>query len=337
MDAAPAPSGDEKLEQARARPLWRSLIKLARPHQWSKSVFVFIGPVYALADNAERVEDPWSLLIPALFAAVSFALASSGCYVFNDLMDAEADRAHPRKRRRPIACGAVGPGQAKVFGVLLLVGAGLALLPIWDSARWVGLFVGLHVLNVLLYSVKLKHIVILDVIILSIGFVLRVLGGCAAADVAPSTWLLNSTLFLSMFLAFGKRLGERRTMGSDEAAIAARTVQSFYSDQLLRMVVVVTAVATLLTYAGYTQTREADFLLRLSQGEGGFSLNLLWLTILPAMYALIRCITLLERGEHDDPTELATKDLPFQLAAGVFALITVVLVLVRSMLTGSGG
>ncbi len=123
----------------------------------------------------------------------------------------------------------------------------------------------------------------------------------------------------------------------ENAAIAARTVQGFYSDQLLRMVVVVTAVATLLTYAGYTQTREADFLLRLSAEEGGFSLNLLWLTILPAMYALIRCITLLERGEHDDPTELATKDLPFQLAAGVFALITVVLVLVRPMLNASGG
>ena len=331
MDPATAPEGDERLERARARPLWRSLIKLARPHQWSKSVFVFIGPVYALADASHEDRAAGSVLLPPLFAAVSFALASSGCYVFNDLMDAEADRAHPRKRRRPIACGAVSPAQAKIFGVALLVGAALALLPIGEPARWVGLFVGLHVINVTLYSLRLKHIVILDVIILSIGFVLRVLGGCAAADVAPSTWLLNSTLFLSMFLAFGKRLGERRTMGSDEAAAAARTVQSVYSDQLLRMVVVVTAVATLLTYAGYTQTREADFLLILG-GEDGFSLNLLWLTILPAMYALLRAITLLERGEHDDPTELATKDRPFQLAAGVFALITVVLVLVRPML-----
>ncbi len=337
MDTGSALAGDEKLDKARSRPLWRSLLKLARPHQWSKSAFVLIGPVYALSDGKAGIDGPWTLLYPALLAAISFALASSGCYVFNDLMDIEADRIHPRKRYRPLACGSVTPGQAKVYGVFLLLGAALALVPIWDSARWVGLLVGLHVLNVLLYSVKLKHIVIVDVIVLSLGFVLRVLGGCAAADVAPSTWLLNSTLFLSMFLAFGKRLGERRTMGSDEAAIAARTVQSFYSDQLLRMVVVVTAVATLLTYAGYTQTREADFLLRLSAAEGGFSLNLLWITILPAMYALIRCITLLERGEHDDPTELATKDLPFQLAAGVFALITVVLVLVRPMLNAPGG
>ncbi|MFI4897431.1 MAG: UbiA prenyltransferase family protein [Phycisphaerales bacterium JB059] len=331
MDAGQAHVVDEQLERARSRPLWRSLIKLARPHQWSKSAFVFIGPVYALADGSHDPSQARPMLLAALLAAISFSLASSGCYVVNDLMDIEADRAHPRKRRRPIACGAVRPGQAKVFAVTLLLAAGLALIPLLGDARWVGLLVGLHVLNVLLYSVRLKHIVILDVIILSLGFVLRVLGGCAAAGVAPSTWLLNSTLFLSMFLAFGKRLGERRTMGGAEASIAARTVQGKYSDELLRMLVVVTAVATLLTYAGYTQTRESDFLLTLGE-PGGFSLNLLWLTILPAIYALIRAITLLERGEHDDPTELATKDRPFQLAAGLFALITVALVVVRPML-----
>jgi 4-hydroxybenzoate polyprenyltransferase len=331
MDAGQAHVVDEQLERARSRPLWRSLIKLARPHQWSKSAFVFIGPVYALADGSHDASEARPMLLAALLAAISFSLASSGCYVFNDLMDVEADRTHPRKRRRPIACGAVSPGQAKVFAVALLVASALALIPLLGEARWVGLLVGLHVLNVLLYSVRLKHVVILDVIMLSLGFVLRVLGGCAAAGVAPSTWLLNSTLFLSMFLAFGKRLGERRTMGGAQASIAARTVQGKYSDELLRMLVVVTAVATLLTYAGYTQTREADFLITLGE-PGGFSLNLLWLTILPAIYALIRAITLLERGEHDDPTELATKDRPFQLAAGLFALITVALVVVRPML-----
>ena len=296
---------------------------------------MFIGPFYAFAQNGFG-EDAVQVILRTILAAVSFSLASSGCYVFNDLMDVESDRAHPRKRRRPIASGAVSERQGKVFAVLLLIGAALALVPLLGSARWVGLLVGLHVLNVLFYSVRLKHIVILDVMVLSIGFVLRMLGGCAAADVAPSTWLLNSTLFLSMFLAFGKRLGERRSMGSPEAAVAARTVQGFYSDQLLRMVVVVTAVATLLTYAGYTQTREANFIFVLSDA-GGFSLNLLWLTILPAMYALLRSITLLERGDYDDPTELAMRDIPFQIAAGVFALITVLLVLVRPMLESSGG
>lgn len=307
------------------RPLAASLIKLARPHQWSKSVFVFIGPFYAYTQDGTGLE-VGELVRRTLIAAACFALASSGCYVFNDLMDAEADRAHPRKRRRPIASGAVSPRIAIIYGVSLLLAAGALLLLLPPAqAGWLGVTAGTYVVSVQLYSLRLKHFAILDVIILSLGFVLRVLGGCAAVGVTPSTWLLNSTLFLSMFLAFGKRLGERRSMG-DQADIA-RAAQKSYSDELLRMVVVVTAVATLLTYAGYIQAREEDYRLALHAANQatGFGLNLLWVTILPALYALIRAITLLERGDFDDPTELAIRDLPFQAAAGLFVLITAVL------------
>lgn len=305
-------------------PLALSLLRLARVHQWSKSVFVFIGPFYAYTQGGAGLE-LGDLALRTLVAAACFALASSGCYVFNDLMDAEEDRAHPRKRRRPIASGAVSKGQAIVFGLVLFVGAGALLLALPPkSAAWLGAIVGTYVVSVQLYSLRLKHIAILDVLILSLGFVLRVLGGCAAVSVTPSTWLLNSTLFLSMFLAFGKRLGERRSLGAVAADV--RLVQGVYSDQLLRMVVVVTAVATLLTYAGYVQAREGDYTLTLhAVGEGGFGLNLLWLTILPAIYALLRAITLLERGEQDDPTELAMRDPPFQAAAVLFVAITAVL------------
>lgn len=308
-----------------SRPLVASLIKLARPHQWSKSVFVFIGPFYAYTQDGTGLE-VGELIRRTLIAAACFALASSGCYVFNDLMDADADRAHPRKRKRPIASGAVSPRVAVVYGVALLLGAGALLLLLPPAqAGWLGVTAGIYVVSVQLYSLRLKHFAILDVIILALGFVLRVLGGCAAVGVTPSTWLLNSTLFLSMFLAFGKRLGERRSMG-DQAGVA-RSAQKAYSDELLRMVVVVTAVATLLTYAGYIQAREDDYRLALHAANQatGFGLNLLWLTILPALYALIRAITLLERGDYDDPTELAIRDLPFQAAAGLFVLITAAL------------
>ncbi len=306
-------------------PLAFSLLRLARVHQWSKSVFVFIGPFYAYTQGGVGL-DAAELTVRTLIAAACFALASSGCYVFNDLMDAQADRAHPRKRRRPIASGAVSRNQALVFGVLLLAGAaGMLLLLPGRAGAWLGVIVGVYVVSVQLYSLRLKHIAILDVLILSLGFVLRVLGGCAAVSVTPSTWLLNSTLFLSMFLAFGKRLGERRSLG--EEAANARLVQGVYSDQLLRMVVVVTAVATLLTYAGYVQAREDDYRISLhAAADGpGFGLNLLWLTMLPAVYALLRAITLLEKGEHDDPTELAMKDPPFQAGALLFLAITAAL------------
>src|SRR5690606_20158846 len=115
----------------------------------------------------------------------------------------------------------------------------------------------LYVVNVSAYSAGLKQVVILDEMSLAAGFVLRVLAGCAAVMIEPSSWLLKTVFFLAMFLAFGKRLGERRTMQGD--AIAARGVQSAYTDDLLRMAVVVTAVATLLTYAAYTQSQDDRF------------------------------------------------------------------------------
>ena len=222
--------------------LARGLLKLARPTQWSKSVFVAIGPFYWLTDNTP--EDIWVFVADVLMACVAFALASSGCYVFNDLADVEEDRNHPRKKKRPIASGLVPESLARWYAMGLFAGAALlvALLP--SATRWAtGAFLVAYVVNVLAYSARLKHMVIADVLSLSMGFVLRVLGGCAAISIAPSTWLLNVVLFLSMTLAFGKRLGERRTVTGDVASI--RGVQSQYSDELLRMAVVVTGVGTL--------------------------------------------------------------------------------------------
>lgn len=312
----PAPlSGPAIAAPARARPLWWNLVRLARPVQWSKSVFVLVGPMYALVDKPRGLNELVSeVLGPALLAAAIFALISSACYVVNDVLDAPKDRLHPRKSRRPVASGAVTPGQAMVFAAVLVAASGALLAWVPGPVRgWVGIAAGLYALNVNLYSLWLKHAAVADVMCLSLGFVIRVFGGCAAVAIAPTSWLLNCTLFLAMFLSFGKRLGERRTMGGGDAAAAIRGVHAVYTDELLRMAVVVTAVATLVTYAGYVQAREVLF-------HGG--VNLLWFTMLPAMYALMRCMVLLDRGRYDDPTVLATKDLPTQAAFGLFALIT---------------
>ncbi|MBL9031766.1 MAG: UbiA prenyltransferase family protein [Phycisphaerae bacterium] len=304
-----------------ARPALRHFIRLARPHQWVKGAFVAVGPAYAFATGTRL---GWASVLGVAGAVLAFGLAASSCYVVNDIRDREADRLHPRKRHRPIASGAVSVSAAGAFAVVLLIGACLACLLTVVGQRaapatgpvghplWLGVTVLVYVLNTNLYSVRFKHEVVLDVISLAAGFVLRVLGGCAAAGVAPSAWLLNVTFFVSMFLAFGKRLGERRTMG--EAAAGARGVQAAYTDELLRMSVVVTGVATLVTYAGYVQAQAAKY-------EVGF--NALWLTMLPATYGLLRCIVVLERGVYDDPTELAWRDRPFQAAVVLFGALTV--------------
>ena len=301
------------------RPLWVSLIRLARPVQWAKSVFVLIGPVYALADPAGGKSA--SVLMPlALIAAAAFALVSSACYIINDLADAPKDRLHPRKRNRPIASGAVSPAQAALLGGTLFL-AGLGLLSLLPAAQawWTLLAVLVYAGNVLAYSLGLKNAIMADVISLSGGFVIRVLGGCAAAGVTPSTWLLNVTFFLAMFLAFCKRLGERRLMqaqGVDPASV--RGVQKAYTDDLLQMSVVVTAVATLVTYAMYVQAHESRYM-------RGF--NLLWLTLIPATYGLMRAIVLVERAEYDDPTEIASRDWRVQAAAVAFGVTMIGLVL----------
>jgi len=293
-----------------------SLLRLARPKQWSKSVFVLLGPLYGLPELINEVH--WTKIATgALAAAVIFAFASSACYIVNDILDAEQDRAHPRKRNRPIASGAVSPVQASIFAAALLAAALLLLLLAFEGTPLllVGMTVALYIGNVTIYSALLKHVVIADVMCLAGGFVIRVLGGCAALGNSPTVWLLNCTFFLAMFLAFGKRLGERRSMG--EGASATRLVQSAYTDNFLEMAVVVTGVATLVGYTIYVETQTGLY-------DWGF--NLLWLTVLPATYALFRCIVLLDRGRYDDPTELAVQDRAFQLAAVLFAGLTALLV-----------
>lgn len=297
-----------------------ALVRLVRPHQWLKQAFVLVGPVYGGVLARAEV---WGPVVAALAA---FCLASSACYIVNDLRDQGADRLHPRKRHRPIASGAVSSRTAAALAAVLLIAALAAVAAVYplalprgqtialQSTLLVGGAVALYVVNTMAYSLALKRLVIADVMSLSLGFVLRVLGGCAAAMVEPSSWLLNVTLFVSMFLAFGKRLGERRTMG--EQASAARSVQSGYTDDMLRMMVAVTAVACLVTYAGYVQAQAARY-------THGF--NLLWLTTIPALYAMLRAIVQMERGRFDDPTELAGKDRPFQAAGVLFVLITGVL------------
>lgn len=303
---------------AGGRSLTRSLLRLARPHQWAKSAFVLIGPFYGLRELEERGVDLASVGVRAALAVIAFSLASSACYVINDIADREADRLHPRKRTRPIASGAVRVRTAWMFSLALFAGSAAAALAL-PGATWGWMFaiLALYAANVAMYSARLKHVVIVDVMSLSLGFVLRVVAGCVAVGVAPSVWLLNVTLFLAMFLSFGKRLGERRTLAGvehdEDAALRHRPVQRMYTDILLQMFVVVTAVATLMTYAGYVQ----------SWGEErGHGVGALWVTLLPAMYCLLRAIVLLEHGRYDDPTQLAMHDRAFQAGALVFALLT---------------
>lgn len=224
----------------------KALLTLMRPHQWVKNVVVLAGVVFA-----GKLSDPESV-IRALAAFGTFCIVSSGTYVFNDLLDAERDRLHPDKCRRPIAAGVVTKGAASGM-FLVLWGAGVALA--FALGPRFGMACIAYVALNLLYTLWLKHQVLIDVMGISIGFMIRAIGGVEVLrDVDPavmlSPWLLLCTFFLALVLGFGKRRSELSLL--DESASDHRAVLGDYSMSLLDSVMPMVGTAAILAYSIYT-------------------------------------------------------------------------------------
>ena len=177
----------------------RALVQLVRPSQWIKNLVVFAALVFG-----GRLFDPESV-VRSVVAFVAFCKIASAAYVVNDLCDVESDRRHPEKRHRPLVAGRVSPGAARVLALALGAGAlGLAAAvgPAFAAA------VGAYGVLQILYSWKLKHLVIVDVMSIATGFVLRAAGGGIAIGVVVSPWLIICTFLLALFLALQKRRHE---------------------------------------------------------------------------------------------------------------------------------
>jgi HAD superfamily hydrolase (TIGR01490 family) len=216
-------------------------IKLVRPHQWVKNAFVFVGVVFGHAWLQPDV------VLSAVLAAAAFSLTSSAIYIVNDYADRERDRLHPKKRHRPLASGRVTPRAAFVVaGVLAVAAAALA----HAAGNLVVGIVAAYALMNLAYSFSLKGIVILDVFIISAGFILRILAGTLAIAIYPSQWLIVCSLFLTLFLGFTKRRAELLSTGSD--FLIHRKVLLSYNASLLDKMISVCACAALMCYALYT-------------------------------------------------------------------------------------
>ncbi|NLF08567.1 MAG: UbiA prenyltransferase family protein [Pirellulaceae bacterium] len=189
-----------------------ALIQLARPKDWVKNIFVILPVPFALAAEANRVD--WAMFALGLFG---FCLINSAVYVLNDLRDSEADRLHPRKRNRPIASGRVSR-PAAVAEMTVLLYAGLAAS--FFTGKPLALFyAGVYLIINLFYSLGMKNIPLMDVFMLSSGYVIRVLLGCALVAAAPSPWLLLCTGTLALFLGFAKRRADlSEQLGADHRA-----------------------------------------------------------------------------------------------------------------------
>jgi 4-hydroxybenzoate polyprenyltransferase len=232
---------EELTDDLKTRSRFKATLVSLRPLQWIKNGFILIPLLFA-----QEIFNPQSLA--SIFQAVIvFCFLSSGVYLINDLIDLEADRRHPEKSKRPLAAGELSPRAAAFMAVTLV-----AVSLVWSA--WISaalLIIGIVYLSIqLLYSYRLKEVVIIDIFCISSGFLLRVLAGAAAIDVHVSDWLIVCTILISMLLAMGKRRHELILLGDGDAK-THRKVLSKYTPYLLDQMIGVITGSTILSYMLY--------------------------------------------------------------------------------------
>ena len=292
MKAEPAP------EKGPPRNLVTGLIKAIRPRQWVKNVLVFAAPVAALGDD-RYAYDYREVLVRVLLAFVVFSLAASCVYLVNDARDVEADRAHPTKRFRPIAAGVVPEWLAYVLAVVL--GAASLVLS-WLVTPNLALVMAIYIVIQLAYCFGLKHQPVIDICIVSSGFLIRAIAGGVAAGVPLSQWFLLMMAFGSLFMAAGKRYAELQLAERTGAKIR-KSLES-YTSSYLRFVWTLSATSLVLCYGLWAFERD---------DTGGTS----WFVVsmVPFTIAILRYAVDVDGGMAGEPEEIALKDRVLQLLA----------------------
>jgi len=297
-----------------------ALLSALRPRQWTKNFIVFIGLVFS-----QRL-----LSIPsldrALIAFIAFCFASSSIYLLNDLFDLDKDRRHPVKSQRALASGKLPVSWAlATISLLVLICAGLTLLIFYlpfgsqpdifapgGSNVLFALCIATYLILMVLYNLRLKHVVLLDVFIIAAGFVLRILAGVVVIPVHISPWLYLVTIFLSLFLALGKRRHELILLQAQ--ASSHRMILKEYSLPMLDQMITIVLSGTLMAYSLYT-----------FQGLTGS--HHLMATIPVVLYGLFRYLYIIYmRKEGGSPEEVLLRD-RHVLAAVVLCVIIVIVVL----------
>jgi 4-hydroxybenzoate polyprenyltransferase len=255
-----------------------------RPRQWPKNAFVFAPLIFA-----PKLND-WGADLRTIFAFFTFCLAAGAVYLVNDIRDVEKDRLHPTKKKRPIASGELPIPTAYVSALVLFV---LSLVVSWIlTPKFTGILVIYSLMN-LAYTLYLKHEVILDVMLVAIGYLLRIEAGGVVIDVEISNYLWLCTILLALLLSIGKR---RHELMMVEDAASHRAILKEYSTDLLEQMMGVTTASILVSYALYTQ-----------EAVGGEK-NLIW-TLPFVIYGIFRYLYLVHKKEMGgDPAEILFED-----------------------------
>lgn len=288
------------------RPPAVGLFLSLRPGQWTKNLLVFAPLVFAV-----KLFEP-SFVARALGGFAVFCALSSVVYLFNDVMDRETDRRHPIKRDRPIAAGDVSVATAMTTALVL----GAAALAAAFALGWrFGLAATVYVALQAFYSGPLKHIVIIDVLTIAVGFVLRAVAGAVVLDVEISHWLFVCTILLALFLALAKRRHELVLLA--DGATSHRPILGEYSAYLLDQMIGVVTASTLIAYIFYTISPET---------QQKFGTEWLGLTIPFPLYGIFRYLYLVHRRDGGgSPSDLLMNDKPL-LACVTLWVVAVVLI-----------
>ncbi len=266
-----------------------TILKLLRVYQYSKNLFVFLPIFFGL-----RITDPQELVL-AFWAFCSFSLTASASYIFNDIQDREEDRRHPKKSTRPLAAGQISLGQA-IAVMLFCLASGLSLAALLSFKAFL-LLSGYVALNIA-YSLKLKHVAIIDIAVIAVGFVLRLYVGSVVTDVPLSMWIIAMTFLLALFLAVAKRRDD--VILFLHTGEKTRMVVDGYSLEFVNAAMVVMASVVIVFYAMYTVS--ADVVARVGSER-------LFLTIGFVVLGILRYlqITFVENGS-ESPTQVLLTD-----------------------------
>lgn len=280
------------------RSLPAGIVKAIRPRQWVKNLLVLAAPLVALGDD-RFTYDYREVLIKVSVAFVAFCLAASTVYLVNDARDVEADRAHPTKRFRPIAAGVVSERLA--YGLAIVLGAA-SLIISWLLTPNLALVMAVYIVIQLAYCFGLKHQAVLDICIVSSGFLIRAIAGGVAADIPLSQWFLLVMAFGSLFMAAGKRYAELQLAERTGAKI--RKSLERYTTTYLRFVWTMSATAVVLCYGLWAFGRD---------DQGGTS----WFVVsmIPFTIAILRYAVDVDGGMAGEPEEIALRDRVLQFLA----------------------
>ena len=284
-----------------------ALFRSMRPKQWSKNLVLFAGLIFA-----QQLFE-LDAVMKTLAAFLLFCLLSSAIYIINDIKDVHRDRVHPLKSKRPIAAGELSLSTATLAATI--ISGGSILCAFWLDPGF-GVITVLYFLLLSAYSYVLKHLVILDVLTVAIGFVLRAIAGAVVLHIQFSSWLLLCTILLALFLGLSKRRHELVLLG--ENAQTHRKILEEYSPHLLDQMIGVVTASTLMAYALYTMAPETKV---------KFGTSYMIFTIPFVIYGIFRYLYLVHQKElGGDPTTILVTDLPILINVVLWILVSIGLI-----------